>query len=213
MRCDRVVNYSLYLVTDRSLLGGKDLLTTVDAAIQGGATVIQMREKEASTREFFNLAKAMREMTKEHRIPFIINDRIDIALAVNADGIHIGQSDMPLAVARRLVGKDKIIGMSVNTLEQALVAVKEGADYLGVGAVFSTSTKKDAVDVSLAVLAELCRNVEIPVVAIGGISENNANQVLAAGVDGLAVVSAIIASSQPGAAAARFQSIISNTLC
>lgn len=195
------IDYLLYLVTDRDLLGNKDLAVTVEEAIKGGVTLVQIREKNVSTLEFFQLALEIKEITKKHGVPFIVNDRIDIALAVDADGVHIGQEDMPLTVARKMVGPAKIIGVSVSTLEQALAAQREGADYLGIGAVFPTTTKGDANSVSLKDLQEIKAGITIPIVAIGGINKNNIHNVMETRVDGAAVVSAIIACSDPYEAA------------
>jgi len=202
------IDYSLYLVTDRELLGGKELMATVVEAINGGVNVIQLREKNISTRHFYYLALELKELTARHKVPFIINDRIDVALAIDADGIHIGQSDMPLLTARSLMGPEKIIGVSVTSVEQALGAEADGADYLGVGSIFSTGTKADADYVSLAALKEIKKYVKIPVVAIGGINEHNIGEVIETGVDGVAVVSAIVACSDPRSAAETISRII-----
>jgi thiamine-phosphate pyrophosphorylase len=202
------IDYSLYLVTDRELLGGKDIVTTVEQAILGGVTMVQIREKSLSTLEFFQYALLLKDITKKYGVSFIVNDRADIALAIDADGLHIGQDDMPLSVARRIFGPNKIIGVSVATLEQALAAQASGADYLGVGAVFPTTTKDDASSVSLQMLQEIKEKVTIPVVAIGGIHENNISKVMATGVAGAAVVSAIVASPDPRVAAKRLRQLI-----
>lgn len=202
------INYSLYLVTDRELLNGKDIVTTVEQAILGGVTMVQIREKSLSTLEFFQYALLLKDITKKYSVSFIVNDRTDIALAIDADGLHIGQDDMPLSIARKIFGPNKIIGVSVATLEQALAAQAGGADYLGVGAVFPTTTKDDASNVSLQMLQEIKEKVAIPVVAIGGIHENNISKVMATGVEGAAVVSAIIASPDPCAAAKRLRQLI-----
>lgn len=186
------VDYSLYLVTDRNALGGRDLAQSVEQAIQGGVTLVQLREKSVSTREFLELSLRVKEITTHYHIPLIINDRLDIALAVDADGLHIGQDDLPMIKARELL-PNKIIGVSVSTLAEALLAQQQGADYVGVGAVFSTPTKTDAAEVSLDQLELIKKSVTIPVVAIGGINESNLRQVMAKGIDGVAVVSAILA--------------------
>jgi thiamine-phosphate pyrophosphorylase len=203
-----IVDYSLYLVTDRDLLGSKDLAAAVEEAIKGGVTLVQIREKNLSTLEFYQLALVIKEITNKHAIPFIVNDRVDIALAVDADGVHIGQEDMPLSIARKLLGSSKIIGVSVATLEQALAAQREGADYLGIGAVFPTMTKDDADHVSLEELRQIKLGVTLPVVAIGGINKNNIRNVIATGVDGAAVVSAIIACSDPYEAARNLRHVM-----
>lgn len=202
------IEYGLYLVTDRELLGGRDLVKTVEQAIQGGVTIVQVREKQLSSREFFQVATAVKGVTEKYKVPLIINDRADIAVAVDADGLHIGQDDLPVAVARSLVGPDKIIGVSTATLEEALLAQSQGADYLGVGAIFPTNTKGDADKVSLAQLQDIKAKVNIPVVAIGGINNGNMQSVAATGVDGAAVVSAIIAAVDPYKAAAELRQLI-----
>jgi len=207
---EEAIDYSLYLVTDRELLGAKDLVQTIEEAIKGGVTVVQVREKELSTLQFFQVATLIKSITQKYNIPFIVNDRADIALAVDADGLHIGQEDMPLSVARKLLGSNKIIGVSVATLEEALLAQQEGADYLGIGAIFPTKTKGDATNVSLAELKRIKDKVSIPVVAIGGINENNIKKVMATGVDGAAVVSAIVACSNPCVAAQKLCQLLNN---
>lgn len=201
------INYSLYLVTDRGLLGGKDLVTTVEQAVRGGVTVVQVREKNLSSREFLEIALAVKAVTDKYKVPLIINDRADIALAVDAAGLHIGQDDLPLEAARKLLGVNKIIGVSTATLEEALLAQNQGADYLGVGAIFPTNTKDDADSVSLTQLQAIKGAVHIPVVAIGGINGDNLNSVVRTGVDGSAVVSAIIAAQDPYEAACKLCAI------
>lgn len=185
------VDYSLYLVTDRKALGGRDLAESVEQAIQGGVTLVQLREKSVSTRQFLELARRIKEITTYYHVPLIINDRLDIALSIDADGLHIGQDDLPLNKAKELFS-DKIIGVSASTLEEALLAQQQGADYVGVGAVFSTQTKSDAAEVSLDQLELIRKSISIPVVAIGGINETNLHRVMARGIDGVAVVSAIL---------------------
>lgn len=202
---DFKVDYSLYLVTDRHILGKRELGLSIELAIQGGVTLVQLREKSVSTREFLQLAVRVKEITSHYGIPLLINDRLDIALAVDADGLHVGQDDLPLLNARELLGPRKIIGVSVSNLAEARLAQQQGADYLGVGAVFSTSTKTDAPEVSLEQLAIIKQEVSIPVVAIGGINEANLKQVLAAGVDGVAVVSAILADQDIRSAAKKLR--------
>jgi thiamine-phosphate pyrophosphorylase len=186
------IDYKLYLVTDRDVLKGRDLTKAVEDSILGGATIVQLREKNVTSREFYAIAEKIKAITDKYNVPLIINDRLDIALAVGACGVHIGQSDMPCIIARQVLGKDKIIGVSVHTLEEALEAEKDGADYLGCGAVFSTSTKKDATDVSYDELKEIKARVKIPVVAIGGINEKNLAQLKYTNIDGVAIVSAIL---------------------
>lgn len=183
----------LYVVTDRSWLGENRLENQVEEIIKSGASFIQLREKDMLFDEFVHEGKKIKEITDKYKIPFVINDNIDVALAVNADGVHVGQSDMNAVNVRSLIGRDKILGVSVQTVEQALLAEKQGADYLGVGAVFSTATKDDADDVSFETLKAICNAVNIPVVAIGGINEKNIMELKDTGIDGVAVISAIFA--------------------
>jgi thiamine-phosphate pyrophosphorylase len=187
-------DYSLYLATDRSYIGNKDLTDCVIEAIEGGVTMVQLREKTGSARDFYHLALALKKVTASYQIPLIINDRLDIALAVDADGLHLGQEDLPIKVARRYLGPEKVIGISVGNVQEAIQAEKEGADYLGAGAIFATGTKPDAELVSLEELKKIKESVTIPVVAIGGLKKENAAQVMAAGIDGICVVSAILAA-------------------
>jgi len=183
----------LYVVTDRTWLNGNKLENQVEEIIKTGATFIQLREKELDFGSFVREGKIVKEITDKYNIPFVINDNIDVALAVDADGVHIGQNDRNSRDVRMLIGKDKILGVSVETVEQAILAESQGADYLGVGAVFSTSTKEDAADVPLETLRTICSSVSIPVVAIGGINANNLLQLKGSGVNGVAVISAIFA--------------------
>lgn len=188
------VDYTLYLCTDRKLIGTETLEQAVEQAIQGGCSVIQLREKNCSTSEFFKIAENIKNITKKYQIPFIINDRIDIMLAVDADGVHLGQEDMPVARARELIGEDKIIGCSAHNLEEAVLAWQDGADYLGVGAIFGTSTKTDACNTSIETLKEICAKVNLPVVAIGGVNASNVGALAKTGIQGAAVVSAVMAA-------------------
>ena len=181
------VDYTLYLVTDRDVLRGRDLIKCIEESILGGVTLVQLREKNVTSREFYEIAIKVKEVTSRYNIPLIINDRLDIALAIDADGLHIGQKDLPASVARKILGKDKILGVSAATLQESLKAEKDGADYLGVGAVFSTSTKKDTRDVSYETLSSITSSVNIPVVAIGGI-----NELKESNIDGIAVISCIL---------------------
>lgn len=187
----------LYAVTDRAWLGKnfccETLSDAVFQAIEGGATLIQLREKELSEKEFLDEAFSIKEICASKKIPLIINDNVKIAKETDACGVHIGQSDMELKEARKILGAEKIIGVSCQTVEQALQAEKNGADYLGVGAIFSTSTKADADNVSISTLKEICRAVKIPVVAIGGISLQNMSQLKGSGIAGVSVISAIFA--------------------
>lgn len=186
---------ALYAVTDRRWTGKYTLAEQVQQAINGGAGIIQLREKDADYETFLQIAKELREITEKAGVPFLINDNIDVALAVNADGIHIGQSDTAAKKAREVLGPDKIIGVSAQTTEQAIAAELAGADYLGIGAVFPTSSKDDAAEVPHSLLKEICMSVKIPVVAIGGITEDNLTELAGSGICGVAVISAIFAQS------------------
>ena len=183
---------TLYLVTDRRWLGRRSLEEDVEEALMGGATLVQIREKEISSRAYLDLAGKVKAVTDRYGVPLIVNDRIDIALAVDAGGVHVGPDDLPVSVARRLLGPDKIVGASASSLEDALAFQAQGADYLGVGAVFPTATKKITEKVDLETLARIKAAVRIPVAAIGGIDAGNAPAVMKTGVDGVAVVSAIL---------------------
>ena len=164
---------TLYAVTDRTWVEDTTLMDQVKEALEGGITFLQLREKHLSKEEFIKEAREMKELSKEYKVPFVINDNIEVALAVDADGVHIGQDDMSVEEARKLLGEDKIIGVSAHNVEEAIKAQKGGADYLGVGAVCATSTKKDANVVSKEEIKKICHTVEIPVVAIGGIKKEN----------------------------------------
>lgn len=190
-------DYSLYLVTDRELLMGKSLEATIEEAIQGGVTIVQLREKNVSTREFYDIAVRIKNLLTSYHVPLIINDRLDIALAVDAEGLHIGQDDLPATLARSILGPNKILGVSASTLEEALKAQDDGADYLGVGAIFPTNTKTDASTVTMETLTQICQSMAIPVVAIGGINMGNIHQLCGTGIAGVAVVSAIISHTSP----------------
>lgn len=185
---------TLYAVTDRTWVKDTTLMDQVKEALEGGITFLQLREKHLSKEEFIKEAREMKELSKEYKVPFVINDNIEVALAVDADGVHIGQDDMSVEEARKLLGEDKIIGVSAHNVEEAIKAQKGGADYLGVGAVCATSTKKDANVVSKEEIKKICHTVEIPVVAIGGIKKENIKTLEGADVDGVAVVSAIFAA-------------------
>ena len=193
MKCEKETML-LYAVTDRMWTGRQTLMEQVEDALKGGVTCVQLREKELDEKTFLQEAMEMKELCAKYGVPFIINDNVDIAIKCKADGIHVGQSDMEAGNVRALVGEDMIIGVSVNCVEQALAAVKAGADCLGVGAMFNTSTKLDADSVSYDTLKDICAAVEIPVVAIGGISKENMLELKGTGVDGVALVSAIFAA-------------------
>lgn len=184
----------LYAVTDSAWLQGRSLAQVVEEALEGGATLIQIREKNISGAELLKLAVEIKQVTDRYHVPYVVNDKVEIAKSIDADGVHIGQSDKELVEVRKILGPDKIIGVSAQTVAQAVEAEQNGADYLGVGAVFSTATKLDADDVSFDVLREICEAVSIPVVAIGGIHENNLLKLKGTKVDGAAVVSAIFAA-------------------
>lgn len=195
------VDYSLYICTDRVLMTSDTIEEGVELAIKGGATIVQLREKQCSGREFFEVARSVKEVTDAYEIPLIINDRVDIALAVDADGVHLGQKDIPAAVAREILGKHKIIGVSANNEELALRAQKDGADYIGIGDVFGTSTKENTSHVSMEQLKNIREMVKIPVVAIGGIHAGNVRQLKGTGIDGIAVISAVFGAKNITAAA------------
>ncbi|MDD4601808.1 Thiamine-phosphate synthase [bioreactor metagenome] len=204
-------DYRLYLVTDREIIGSKSFYASIEQAIDGGVTFLQLREKSISSREFYQLAQSVKKIAVRFNIPLVINDRLDIALAVDADGVHVGQSDLPVEVARQLLGPNKIIGVSASQVDEALAAEQGGADYLGVGAIFPTGTKTDARLVSLTELEKIKQIVNIPVVAIGGINEENAAAVMDTGIDGISVVSAILAKENTKQASAKLLEIIRKT--
>ena len=183
----------LYGVTDRAWLRGRGLSEQVEEALRGGVTCIQLREKDMSESEFLAAAMELREVCRRYGVPFVVNDNVAVAVACGADGIHVGQKDMAVSDVRARIGESMILGVSVQTVEQAVAAVVHGADYLGVGAVFATSTKGDADSVSLSILGEICAAVEVPVCAIGGITAENLSLLAGSGIDGVAVVSAIFA--------------------
>lgn len=187
------IDYSLYLVTDRDILEKRDLYKAVEESIKGGATVVQLREKFIDDDKFLGIARELQKVTKKYNIPLIINDNVNIAKIIDAEGVHIGQSDETLEEARKILGKDKIIGVSVGSLEEAEKAEKGGADYLGIGAVFFTGSKKDINEpLGLENLKKIAESVKIPTVAIGGIHLDNVKEVMASGVDGVAVISEIL---------------------
>ena len=187
------IDYSIYLVTDRDLMSTETLEEAVEEAIKGGCTLIQLREKECSSLDFYNTAVNVKKITDKYNVPLLINDRLDIALAVDAAGVHVGQSDLPCSVVRKIIGEDKIIGVSAGNLKDALRAQEDGADYLGVGAMYATGTKKDAKPTSMDELKKIRENVSIPIVVIGGINKDRISDFKGTGIDGLAIVSAIIA--------------------
>ena len=200
-------DYSLYLVTDRMLMRTKTLGEAVEQAVIGGCTMVQLREKEILSLDFYVLASEMKKITDRYGIPLIINDRIDIAMAVGAAGVHIGQKDIPADIARKVIGKDMLLGVSAASVAEAVNAAKAGADYLGVGAMFPTGTKPDAGFVSMEELGRIRKAVDIPIVVIGGISKENAMLFQPMGIDGLAVVSAVIAQPDIKKSAADLKSL------
>ncbi|KYG25643.1 thiamine phosphate synthase [Priestia endophytica] len=194
------LSYKMYLVTD--LFGGteEELLGKVEKALEGGVTLVQLREKEADGKEFYERSLRLKKLLDRFHVPLIINDRVDVALAVGASGVHVGQDDLPLKVVRSLVG-DMIVGVSVRTVQEAQKAVEDGADYIGVGSVFPTSTKLDAKGITKEELIEITESVRIPAVAIGGITAENIEKLNGTGIRGAAVVSAILKSQDPKKAA------------
>ena len=195
------VDYSLYFCTDRGLMSSATIEENVEAALTGGATVVQLREKHCSSREFYELAVRVRAIARRFGAPLIVNDRVDIALAARADGVHVGQSDLPCAAVRRLVGEGMLVGVSAGSVAEALAAAREGADYLGVGAMYATGTKEDAGLVTMEELKNIRRAVELPIVVIGGINKATLGNFKGMGIEGIAVVSAIAAQKDPAAAA------------
>ncbi|WP_105614615.1 thiamine phosphate synthase [Vallitalea okinawensis] len=191
----------LYLVTDRSWADEKGLCQQVEASLKNGVTFLQLREKDLAKEKFLVLAKEMKNIAKDYQVPFVINDAVDIALACDADGVHIGQEDDDVVKTRERLGEGKILGVSVGTVDEAVKAVKEGADYLGVGAMFPTMTKDDASAIAFDTLRGICDAVDVPVVAIGGINSDNIKELKGGGICGVAVVSAILAKEDCGAAA------------
>ena len=201
------IDYSIYLVTDRDLMSTETLEEAVEQAINGGCTLVQLREKDCSSMDFYNTAVNVKKITDEYNIPLLINDRLDIALAIDAAGVHVGQSDLPCSVVRKIIGDDKIIGVSAGNLENAVKAEKDGADYIGVGAMYATGTKKDAKPTSTEELQKIRENVSIPIVVIGGINKERVKDFKGMKIDGLAIVSAIIAQSDISKATEEFRNL------
>lgn len=202
MKCDKSMML-LYAVTDRAWVGTMSLYEQVEAALKNGATCVQLREKDLEEDRFLEEAMKIRELCKTYEVPFIVNDNVEIAIKCKADGIHVGQEDMIATDVRKLVGEDMMIGVSAHTVEEAVEAVKNGADYLGLGAVFNTSTKTDVDNMSAKMLKDICDAVDVPTVAIGGICADNIMELKGSGIDGVAVVSAIFAAEDPGKATAQ----------
>lgn len=206
MKCGKK-DLLLYAVTDRGWLNGDTLYHQVEQAIQGGVTFVQLREKELDEDQFLEEAKEIQGLCRKYHVPFVINDNVKIAAQIDADGVHVGQSDMAAGDVRKKLGPDKIIGVSAQTVEQALLAQKMGADYLGVGAVFHTGSKADADDVSHDTLRAICEAVDIPVIAIGGIGTGNVMQLSGSGICGIAVISALFAQPDIKAAAEELKAL------
>ncbi|MDR1748768.1 MAG: thiamine phosphate synthase [Spirochaetaceae bacterium] len=186
------IDYTLYLVTDRELMSSATIEENVEQAIRGGCTLVQLREKKASSRCFYETALRVRQITRRMGVPLIINDRADIAAAVDADGVHVGQEDMPPEAVRKIIGPDRILGVSAGTLDEALTAERDGADYLGIGAMYATGTKTDAALTGMDELRDIRRRIKLPIVAIGGINKETVLSFAGTGIDGIAVVSAIV---------------------
>ena len=200
------IDYTLYVCTDRDLMSSGTIEESVEKAIRGGAGVIQLREKNAPGRLFYEIAESVHGITRSHGVPLIINDRVDIALAIGAEGVHIGQEDIPLRAVRKIVGDDMIVGVSASTVEEAVDAERDGADYLGVGAMNPTATKLDADSVTIDELKAIKAAVSIPIVIIGGINMRTISHYKGLGVDGLAVVSAVVSADDPERAARELKS-------
>lgn len=196
-----IFDSSLYFITDSTNYSEEEFLRRVEEACKGGVTLLQLREKERTTREYLSLAEKVHEITMRYDIPLIIDDRVDVALAVNAEGVHVGQSDMPVAIARKLMGTDKIVGATAKTVPQAVEAYEQGADYLGVGAIYPTTTKVKTVLTSVDTLKEIVKAVPIKVNAIGGLNKDNIHILKSSGIDGICAVSAIMKADDPCAAA------------
>ena len=211
MKCDPK-DLLLYAVTDRHWLNGRTLVDVVKESLDGGVTMIQLREKSLDEGKFLEEAKELQALCRERHVPFIVNDNVDIAKAMDADGVHVGQDDMEAMDVRAKLGPDKIIGVSAHTVEEALLAEKHGADYLGVGAVFPTSSKSDVGEMSYETLKAICKAVSIPVVAIGGISSENVGKLAGSGICGVAVISAIYAAKDVKAAAADLKATVKEML-
>ena len=200
------IDYSLYLVTDSGLSKGRSTLEIVKAGVAGGVTCVQLREKHCSTRKFITEALSIKKFLKQNNIPLIINDRIDVAQAMGADGVHLGQTDMPLKMAKAIVKDTMIIGISAESLEDAIRAEKDGADYIGIRPIFATPTKTDtALPLGLKGLKQISEVVKLPKVAIGGLNQKNAGEVILNGADGIAVVSAIVSADDPRKAAEKMR--------
>jgi thiamine-phosphate pyrophosphorylase len=205
----KLIDVTLYLVTDSVLCRGREILEIVEAAVAGGVTCVQLREKDADTRDFIEKALKIHRRLRQLRIPLVINDRVDVAMTVGAEGVHLGQRDMPLTTARALVGNTMVIGISAETIGDAVAAQNQGADYIGASPIFTTPTKPDtAAPLGLEGLLAMRRSVNLPIVGIGGLNRHNAAAVVRSGADGVAVVSAIMAAADPRAAALELRRVI-----
>ena len=196
---------SMYFITDSTNYSEEEFLYRVEQALMGGITLLQLREKDKSTREYMDLAEKVHTLTKKYNVPLIIDDRVDVALAIDAEGVHVGQSDMPVSIARELMGNDKIVGATTKTVEQAVEAYAQGADYLGVGAIYPTTTKVKTVLTSTETLGNICSAVPIPVNAIGGLNKDNIDVLKGIPIAGICVVSAIMKAEDPKQAAIELQ--------
>ena len=212
MRKELAERLLLYAVTDRHWLGERTLYEVVRDSLDGGVTFLQLREKNLDEDSFYEEAVRLQAMAREYKVPFVINDNVEIAVRMNADGVHVGQDDMEAGNVRALIGPDKILGVSAQTVEQAVLAEQQGADYLGVGAVFPTGSKDDAVDVPLETLKAICEAVSIPVVAIGGITLENTPELAGTGICGIAVISAIYAQKNIREAASALKKVTAETV-
>lgn len=195
----------MYFITDSTNYSEEEFLYRVEQALMGGITLLQLREKDKSTREYMDLAEKVHTLTKKYNVPLIIDDRVDVALAIDAEGVHVGQSDMPVSMARKLMGDDKIVGATTKTVPQALEAYEQGADYLGVGAIYPTTTKVKTVLTSTETLGNICSAVPIPVNAIGGLNKDNIDVLKGIPIAGICVVSAIMKADDPKQAAVELQ--------
>ena len=200
-----MIDFKLYVIIDRKSSGGRDLAYLAQEAIEGGADIIQLRDKDTSASEILKVGRVIRDLTHKKKIPFIINDRVDIAVALDVDGVHLGQDDLPIEAARSMMGSEKLIGLSTHSLPQALDAEKKGADYIGVGPIFSTPTKPDYRAVGIDLIREVRDKIKIPFVVIGGIDESNIDEVLAAGARRVAVVRAVCGAKDVSGAAKRLK--------
>ena len=199
------LNTKLYFITDSTNYNEEEFLFRVEEALKGGATLLQLREKEKTTREYIELAEKVHSITKKYNVPLIIDDRVDVALAIDAEGVHVGQSDMPVCIARKLMGEDKIVGATTKTVPQAKEAFEQGADYLGVGAIYPTTTKVKTVLTSVDTLKEICESVPIPANAIGGLNKDNIDILKGIPIAGICVVSAIMKAENPKQATAELK--------